>query len=215
MNEFEDFLLKYGIKLTEKQRGQLDIFEKALIEKNAVMNLVSKKDEKLLRSRHFLDSLAAVPVLEKHIRPGDRIADCGSGAGFPGIPLSAAFPENSFDLLDSLNKRCVFLNEAATAAGLVNVKATQKRLGEGRPEAIYSFVTERAMGHLETVTPLCARLLKPGGYFLAWQSAAQVESVRPEVDSAVRKAHLSRAGRYLYRLPGEENDRYILIFVKI
>lgn len=215
MGVFEDFLLEHGIALTEKQLGQLEIFEKALIEKNAVMNLVSPKDEKLLRTRHFLDSLAAVPVIKKHVRPGGRIADCGSGAGFPGIPLSAVFPENPFDLLDSLNKRCIFLNEAAAAAGLANVKAIQKRVGEGRPEPVYSLMTERAMGHLETVMPLCARLLKKGGHFLAWQSAAQVHAVRPEVEAAAKKAHLSHAGKYSYRLPGEENDRYILIFVKI
>lgn len=221
MTEFDDFLEKNNIVLSDLQMRQLEQFEQILIAKNAVMNLVSPKDEPLIRTRHILDSLAAVPAICKILgrnsaeKSSLRFADCGSGAGFPGIPLAIAFPEIQFELFDSQNKRCVFLNESAKAAGIANATAFHARLGEGKPVPVYDMMTERAMGHLETIMPLCARSLKKGGHFLAWQSAAQVNSVRPEVDKAAKKAHLRPAGRQSYRIPGEENDRFILIFVKI
>lgn len=220
-NEFNVFLDKYGIDLSEGQLRQIDVFEQALIAKNAVMNLVSPKDEPLIRTRHILDSLAAVPVISRmlggnHAGAGlAKIADCGSGAGFPGIPLAIALPEMSFSLFDSQNKRCVFLNEAAALAGIKNVQAFHERLGEGKPQPVYDIMTERAMGHLEDIMPLCARSLKKGGFFLAWQSSAQVNSDRPEVEKAAKKAKLRLFGSWSYRLPAEENDRFILIYVKI
>ena len=213
--DFNEFLKKYGINLSEDQRRQLDAYEQSLITKNAVMNLVSPKDEPLIRTRHILDSLAAVPMIMKLVHGSCRIADCGSGAGFPGIPLAIALPEMRFDLFDSQNKRCVFLNEAAAQAEIRNVQAFHKRIGEGRPQPIYDIMTERAMGHLETIMPLCSRSLKKGGFFLAWQSAAQVNSPRPEVEQAAKKARMKLFASLSYRLPAEENDRFILIFVKI
>lgn len=221
MNEvFESFLSEHNIALSPGQRDKLSVFEKALLEKNSVMNLISPKDEKMIKTRHVLDSLAAVPVIIKLIKqgminPGALIADCGSGAGFPGMPLAVAFPDFSFHLLDSLNKRCVFLNDAAAKAGISNVQAMHSRLGEGKPKPSYSLMTERAMGKLENIMPLCAKELKKGGHFLAWQSLAQVSSDRPELNKAMLKAGLRQAGKFAYRLPAEENEKYILIFVKI
>ena len=214
-NVFNYFLDKYGIVLSEGQRRQIDAFEQALIAKNAVMNLVSPKDEPLIRTRHILDSLAAYPLIMKIKQGACRIADCGSGAGFPGIPLAIALPEMRFSLFDSQNKRCVFLNEAAALAGIKNAQAFHERLGEGKPQPVYDIMTERAMGHLEDIMPLCSKSLKKGGFFLAWQSAAQVNSARPEVDRAAKKAKMRPFGSWSYRLPAEENDRFILIFVKI
>ena len=220
MTEFNIFIEKYRISLSESQFRQLSVFEQALIEKNAVMNLVSPKDEALIWTRHFADSIAAVPVINNLLSkmPAGlpaRIADCGSGAGFPGIPLAIAFPEIHFELLDSQNKRCVFLNEAAGRMSLKNAAAYHKRIGEGKPQSGYSIMTERAMGHIETIMPLCARSLIRGGYFLAWQSYAQVISSRPEAEKAAKKSKLRFESIFSYRLPLEENDRYILIYVKI
>lgn len=215
MNSFENFLLEHKIILTSSQLRQLDIFEKALLRKNKVMNLISQKDEALLRLRHFLDSLAAVPVIKNLIKDKQKAADCGSGAGFPGIPLSIAFPNNTFDLLDSLNKRCLFLNEAAEEAKIQNVKAFQTRLGEGKPQPLYSLMTERAMGHLEDILPLCSKLLLKGGYFIAWQSSEQVKCARPKLEIAIKKSKLFLSDTFKYKLPQEDRERYLLIFVKM
>lgn len=195
---------------------RLEAFAAALLEKNAVQNLVSRNDEPLLWERHILDSLAAVPLLRRLVKPGAALADAGSGAGFPGLVLAAVLPEFSFELLDSRNKRCEFLAWAAARMGCANVAVAQRRVGEGGPgaERRYAAVTERAMGQLENILPQCLNILSEGGVFLAWQSSAQLAKGRPAVDAALKKAHGELAETHSYRLPAETEDRHILVFKK-
>ncbi len=209
-------LSDWGLQLDEAAAGRLLAFERALREKNAVQNLVSAKDEPLLWERHMLDSLAAVPPLRRLALPGGRLADAGSGAGFPGLPLAAVMPDRQFDLLESRVKRCEFLAWAAAEAGCANVTVGQRRVGEGGPgsERRYAAVTERAMGQLENILPQCLNILAGGGVFLAWQSAAQLAQRRPAVEAAVKKARTRLEETFSYRLPGETESRHILVFRK-
>lgn len=195
---------------------RLEAFAAALLEKNAVQNLVSRNDEPLLWERHVLDSLAAVPLLRRLLRPGASLADAGSGAGFPGLVLAAVLPEFSFELLDSRSKRCEFLAWAAAQMGCANVAVAQRRVGEGGPgaERRYAAVTERAMGQLENILPQCLNILSEGGVFLAWQSSAQLAKGRPAVDAALERARGELAETHSYRLPAETEDRHILVFRK-
>ncbi|MDP2866284.1 MAG: hypothetical protein Q8O90_08580, partial [Elusimicrobiota bacterium] len=78
----------------------------------------------------------------------------------------------------------------------------------------YAAVTERAMGQLENILPQCLNILSGGGFFLAWQSAAQLAQPRPAVDAALLKAGGGLAETFPYRLPGETEDRNILVFKK-
>ncbi|OGR44797.1 MAG: 16S rRNA (guanine(527)-N(7))-methyltransferase RsmG [Elusimicrobia bacterium GWA2_61_42] len=206
----------WGLKLTEENLRKLEAFSAGLKEKNAVQNLVSEKDIPQLWERHMLDSLAAAGVLRRRLKPGALIADAGSGAGFPGLALAAALEEFNFQLLDSRVRRCDFLGETAAAMGTRNVAVFNRRVGEGGPgsEARYAAVTERAMGQLENILPQCLNILVRGGIFLAWQSAAQLAQPRPAVEAARRKAGAELAETVTYRLPGESEDRYILVFQK-
>ncbi len=209
-------LQDWGLQLTEECLRKLEIFSAALKEKNAVQNLVSEKDMPQLWERHILDSLAAAPLLRRNLKPGALIADAGSGAGFPGLALAAALPEFNFQLLDSRARRCDFLGEAAAAMGARNAAVFNRRVGEGGPgsEQRYSAVTERAMGQLENILPQCLNILTRGGLFLAWQSAAQLAQPRPAVEAALARAGGELAETCPYRLPGEQEDRYILVFRK-
>lgn len=206
----------WGLPLTAESLRKLEIFSDALKEKNAVQNLVSERDIPQLWERHILDSLAAAALLRRHLRPGALIADAGSGAGFPGLALAAALGEFNFQLLDSRARRCDFLGEAAAAMGAVNVAVFNRRVGEGGPGSgqRYAAVTERAMGQLENILPQCLNILIRGGIFLAWQSSAQVTQPRPAVDAALKKAGGELSETFPYRLPGEAEDRYILVFRK-
>lgn len=214
--EIRSALAAWGLELPAEGLARLQAFEAALREKNAVQNLVSRNDEPLLWERHILDSLAAVPLLRRLLKPGAAVADAGSGAGFPGLVLAAVLPEFAFELLDSRNKRCEFLAWAAAAMPCANVAVAWRRVGEGGPgaERRYAAVTERAMGHLENILPQCLNILSEGGSFLAWQSAAQLAQSRPEVEAALKKARGEQAEDYRYRLPGESEDRHILVFRK-
>jgi len=212
--DIEAVLKSWGILLTEKQHGQLDIYAQELFRVNAHMNLLSPRDEKIIWERHILDSLAAAPLLRKYLKSGTRIADTGTGAGFPGIPLAAALPEYSFDLIDSIGKRCVFLENAIKLSGLNNARVLNRRVGEGPKQRIYGAVTERAMGKLEKILNTCFNICISEGIFAAWQSSSQLSSPRPEVSAAMKKTGVYEAERFEYRLPLEEESRYIIIFAK-
>lgn len=207
----------WGLELSPDAWNRLEAFAAALKEKNSVQNLVSKNDEPLLWERHILDSLAAAPLLRRLLKPGAAIADAGSGAGFPGLVLAAVLQDFSFDLLDSRNKRCEFLSWAASQMPCGNVSVSWRRVGEGGPgsERRYGAVIERAMGKLENILPQCLNILSGGGCFLAWQSAAQLAQSRPAVNAALAGAGGKLAETFSYRLPGEGEDRHILVFTKV
>ncbi len=208
-------LSAWGLQLTQESLRKLQLFAAGLKEKNALLNLVSKTDEPQLWERHILDSLAGAPLLRRLLKPGAIIADAGSRAGVPGLARSTALEEFRFNLLDSSGKRCSFLNWSATAMNLENVSVFHRRLGEGGVAAAtgYDAVIERAMGQLENILPQCLNILAEGGIFLAWQSAAQTRE-RPAVNAALRKAGGELSETFPYRLPGETEARYILVFRK-
>ncbi|MDA8130192.1 MAG: 16S rRNA (guanine(527)-N(7))-methyltransferase RsmG [Elusimicrobia bacterium] len=209
-------LASWGMILPPSSRAALETFAEGLKEKNSLLNLVSRTDEPHLWERHILDALAAVPLLRRLLPPGSVIADAGSGAGFPGLALSAALPEYRFELLDSSGKRCAFLNWSAARMKAANVSVFHRRLGErGEVSAVrYGAVLERAMGQLENILPQCLNILAEGGSFLAWQSSSQLAASRPAVDAALARAGGELLEIFSYRLPGEEADRGISVFRK-
>ena len=209
-------LSAWGVRLPPVSQLALETFAEGLKQKNAVLNLVSRTDEVQLWERHILDALAAVPLLRRLLPAGAVIADAGSGAGFPGLVLSAALPEHRFELLDSSGKRCAFLNWSAARMKAANVSVFHRRLGEGGGAAAarYGAVLERAMGQLENILPQCLNILSEGGSFLAWQSSSQLAAARPAVDAALARAGGELAEVFSYRLPGEEADRGIAVFRK-
>ena len=86
------------------------------------MNLTAIRDREQQLTRHVLDSLSVVPYLR-----GGRIADVGSGAGFPGIPLAIAMPEAQFALIESTGTKCRFLEYVRDTLELANVEVVQAR----------------------------------------------------------------------------------------
>ena len=212
--ELKNTLAAWGLELSGPQIEKLEIFAGELKTNNAVMNLISQKDEPEIWPRHIADSLAAAPLLRRFLKPGALIADSGTGAGFPGMPLAAALEEFRFELLDSNGKRCDFLGRAAAAMKISNVAVFKRRVGEGPKSPRYGAVLERAMGKLENILPQCLNMVVEGGVFLAWQSAAQMAAPRPEVLQAINNARAVLAEKINYRLPGEQEDRFIAVFKK-
>lgn len=119
---------------------------------------------------HVADSLTGleVPALSE----ASRIADVGAGAGFPGLVLAVALPHAQVDLIESVGRKCDFMNRAIDAAGIANATALNTRSeewagAEGR-EA-YDAVTARAVARLSTLAELASPLLKPNGTLIAWK----------------------------------------------
>jgi 16S rRNA (guanine527-N7)-methyltransferase len=142
---------------------------------------------------HVADSLTGLEF--EPLREAFRIADIGSGAGFPGLVLAVALPDSQIDLIESVGRKCAFIQRAIDAAGIANARVINARsedLAAGEGREAYAAVTARAVGRLSTLAELASPLLEDGGVLVAWKgkrdadeeaqlgSAATALAMRPE-----------------------------------
>ena len=125
---------------------------------------------------HVADSLAGLEVAE--LTSAARIADVGAGAGFPGLALAVALPNANIDLIESVTRKCTFMQRAIDAAKIANATVLDARsedwANSGGREA-YEVVTARAVGRLSTLAELASPLLKPNGVLIAWKGKRDEE----------------------------------------
>ena len=129
---------------------------------NRKVNLTAVRDREQMRVLHIEDSLAARPLLS-----GKRILDVGTGAGFPGLPLAIAEPERQFTLLDSNNKKIMFVQHAAGVLGLDNVMAVKARVEDYDPGHRFDTVIARALATLPQLVNIAGHLVREDGVFVA------------------------------------------------
>jgi 16S rRNA (guanine527-N7)-methyltransferase len=119
---------------------------------------------------HIADSLTGLEVPE--FEAAGRIADVGAGAGFPGLALAVALPNAQVDLIESIGRKCTFMQRAIDEAGIPNATVLNTRsedLASGNGRETYDIVTARAVGRLSTLAELASPLLKPNGVLVAWK----------------------------------------------
>ncbi len=165
--EMQTLLKERGILLDEEKIKKLDEYLHLLIEWNDRFNLTSIKDEGDIIEKHFYDCLlAADPTL---LIKGKKVADLGSGAGFPGLVWAISFSETDFTLIEATKKKCTFLEEMVRVLELKNVKVVNARVEELSPtlRESFDFVTARAVSELRVLLELGTSLLKVGGIFIA------------------------------------------------
>jgi len=147
---------KLGVALTEHDALRLLQLLKELARWNRRFNLTAIRHGPEMVTHHLLDSLAVHRYLQ-----GGTVADVGTGAGFPGLPLALVNPERRFTLIDANGKKIRFVSHALRTLGLVNVEALQARVETLRPERPFDTVVARALAPLpemlELVRPLCGR----------------------------------------------------------
>lgn len=202
-------LKELGLEPTALQTEQMYDFYRMVVEKNKVMNLTAIIEFKDFVIKHFLDSLlisAVVSLEEVH-----TLLDVGTGAGFPGVPLKIMFPHIEVLLLDSLNKRLVFLNEVIRDLGLKGISTIHTRAEELQTKGDYrenfDLVVSRAVSALPSLLEYCLPYVKLGGNFVAYKAT----NAREELDLS-KKALSVLGGRVKemqsFRL--EENDRVLI-----
>lgn len=154
-------------RLPPGAREALQVVLALLAEEKASVSSVV--DERAWRV-HVDDSLTGLEIPE--LCTAGRIADVGSGAGFPGIALAVALPQAEVDLIESVGRKCEFMRRAIDAAGIANARvlnARSEELAAGEGREAYQAVTARAVGRLSTLAELASPLLKDGGVLVAWK----------------------------------------------
>lgn len=165
--------------ITAEERTLLTAHIRLLDAWNEAINLTRVVDPLERAARHFLDSLAAVPEIER-LLPAGRVnaADLGSGGGFPGIPIAARLltrrPDLTLTLIESVGKKARFLEAVCAASGL----APRLRVAHARAEELvqgggirFDLIMARAIAPLGELIRLAAPLLTPRGALLAWKRA--------------------------------------------
>lgn len=159
--------------------NRLRVFVKELERFNPVLKLVGDKGDDIW-TRHVFDSLTGVKTLRSihemrqasGFRGGLRIADLGSGAGFPGIPLAIALPGFSFTLVERMERRCGFLRNALAMTGLgSDVRLIAADIREAKDK--FNVVVMRAFHPLPDIIKPAAALLEPNGFLLAYRATSE------------------------------------------
>lgn len=207
-----------GIILTEKQKEQFFKYFVLLTEWNQVMNLTAIIEMPEVVTKHFVDSLLVVKVLDGIRTETYSCIDVGTGAGFPGIPLKIAFPQLQITLLDSLNKRVGFLNTVIQELELTGIQAVHGRAEDfGRDKEYreqFDLCVSRAVANLSTLSEYCLPFVKQGGSFLPYKSGKVEEEAR-EAEGAVKKLGGFMGDTKTFILPGTDVDRTFVPIDKI
>lgn len=163
-----------GIHISEEALEKFQSFYFLLIERNKSVNLTSITEYKDVALKHFIDSLKG----ERFIPQGAVLADVGTGAGFPGIPLKIFRPDIKIVLMDGLNKRIEFLIETISKLGLKEIEAKHIRAedaGRGNYREQFDVVVARAVARLNILCEYAIPLVKKGGVFIAYKTKDEEE----------------------------------------
>ena len=208
--------LKQGLselKLAASKAETLERFAALMLQKNEVMNLTRITEPVAVAQLHLLDSAMLLKFADFR---GKTVADVGTGAGFPGMPLRILEPDFDLTLLDSLGKRVDWLKETCDALDLQRVACVHKRAEEFAADKRESFdlVTSRAVANLQILAELCLPLVKVGGQFLA------MKSVESETEIASAKNAIKTLGGKIakvedYTIPTSDVVHRLVIIEKI
>ena len=192
-----------ALDLDETQLARLVAHLDLLDDWNSRMNLTAIRDRPAQLTKHLLDSLTVQPFLR-----GERIADVGSGAGFPGIPLAIVEPGRRFALIESTGKKCRFLEHVRDTLGLANVEVVQSRAEAYRPEIRFDTVIARAVGPIAGLLKVAGPLVVGGGRLLAMKGRY------PRDELAARLNGWKVAAVHPLTVPGLAEERHLVELVR-
>jgi 16S rRNA (guanine527-N7)-methyltransferase len=178
----------------------------ALLERwNRTYNLTAIRDPHEMVGKHLLDSLAMLGALDQCVVGDGTLADLGTGAGLPGIPLAIARPNLQVTLVESNGKKARFLREALRTLQLGNARVAEARIEALDEPAAYDAITARALATLPLIVELGGHLLKPEGKLLAMKGA------RPDSEIAALPAGWAVQSVLPLTVPGLAAERHLVV----
>jgi 16S rRNA (guanine527-N7)-methyltransferase len=192
-----------GIELDTARSDRLIRLVDELEQANAQFNLTAIRDRPGMLTKHVLDSLTLQPYLR-----GERCADVGTGAGFPGLPLAILNPERRFTLIEATGKKARFVEQTAQTLGCANVQVVNARAESYRPFELFDTVAARALASLKDFVAYAGHLCAPGGRLLAMKGKRPDEEI-----SALPKSFRVLAVHQLM-LPGLVDQRHLVEMVR-
>lgn len=213
--QFQEDLKELGITLSKEQLRQFLRYYEMLVEWNDKINLTAITQYDEVMKKHFLDSVSLIKAYD--VDREVQVIDVGTGAGFPGLALKIAFPKLQVTLLDSLNKRIMFLNEVIRELNLTGVETIHGRAEDyAKPDKLrekYDLCVSRAVANLSTLSEYCLPFVKIGGQFISYKS----EKITEEMEKA-KKAITLLGGtikkQVELQLPGSDIYRNLFVIEK-
>jgi 16S rRNA (guanine527-N7)-methyltransferase len=166
-------------------------------------NLTAIRNPADMLTKHVLDSLS----IHAHLR-GDAVADVGTGAGFPGLPLAVVDPQRRFTLIEATAKKARFVEHAVARLALANVEVVNQRAERYRPTAAFDSVVTRALGELAEFVRLAGHLCAPDGWLLAMKG----KSPESEINRLPRGWRVAALRRL--HVPGLDAERHLVALAR-
>ena len=172
---------------------------------NATYNLTAVRDPREMVGKHLLDSLAMHAFVDDIAAAGGSLADLGTGAGLPGIPLAIAKPGLRVVLVESNGKKVRFMREAVRKLGLANVEVVESRIEAYDAPGRFDAITARALATLPLIVALGGHLLRPGGVLLA------MKGVLPDEEIAALPPGWHVRAAHVLTVPGLDAERHLVV----
>jgi 16S rRNA (guanine527-N7)-methyltransferase len=194
-------------------------FTRRMREINQSLNLTKWKTDEEVLTHHLLDSASALPLLKPRVSAGGRWLDLGSGCGFPGAVVIAAFPSVEVTLLDSVAKKTRALGECLESAGWAPKAKTRAQRAEdlgrdSQSRGTWDGIVARAVADFRVVLEYGIPLLKTGGYLVNWMTEGQLEAV-DKSQNALQLLHGKIIQSMEYQLPGLHQPRRLVVVEKL
>lgn len=191
--------LESGLSLSPAALIKLLSIVDELERANASFNLTAIRDRDSMLRKHVLDSLSVQPFLR-----GRRVADVGTGAGFPGLPLAVVNPDRHFGLIESTGKKARFVMQTAAVVGLGNVEVLNTRAETYRPAQPYDTVVARALSSLADFVAYAGHLCSADGRLLAMKGR------RPDAEIAAVPRSFRVVAVHRLTVPGLDGERHLV-----
>ena len=187
-------------------------YKELFLEKNKVLNLISKNDEQFLEEKHIFDSLSIHLFFEKYGSNFKTLLDIGTGGGFPALPIAMEYPEIEVTGIDSTTKKINAITDITNNLGLKNFKGIADRV-ENLKNLKFDLITSRAVAKLEQVAKYALPLMTKDSFLIVYKSKTVQEEIK-DSEKILKKNKAKVIDVIEYKLPLKEIYERNLVVIK-